>query len=200
MKTFHKLSFLSGVVQGISRSYLHKAYGPMRAVSHKVPTSAQGEYPILGDESLMKVKAHGSTDTPVQQHLKWGVDRDLADRICCFNRHYAEPSGYFEYTRKTSFLTDINHDEELTFYDSVSGKPLYIAPRGRTFDQFLQESRNHGWPSFRDNEVVWENVRCLKDGETVSVDGTHLGHNLPDMHGNRYCINLVSIAGSPKKS
>jgi hypothetical protein len=30
-------------------------------------------------------------------------------------------------------------------------------------------------------KVVWENVRTLKgSGETVSVDGTHLGHNLPD--------------------
>ena len=33
--------------------------------------------------------------------------------------------------------------------------------------------------------------------EVVSVDGTHLGHNLPDSKGNRYCINLVSVAGSP---
>jgi hypothetical protein len=24
-----------------------------------------------------------------------------------------------------------------------------------------------------------------------------LGHNLPDAKGNRYCINLVSVAGSP---
>lgn len=33
-----------------------------------------------------------------------------------------------------------------------------------------------GWPSFRDQEVVWDNVRVLKNsGETVSVDGTHLG-------------------------
>lgn len=32
-----------------------------------------------------------------------------------------------------------------------------------------------GWPSFRDQEVVWENVRVLKDGETVSLTGTHLG-------------------------
>jgi len=31
----------------------------------------------------------------------------------------------------------------------------------------------------------------------VSVDGTHLGHNLPDKFGNRYCINLVSVAGNP---
>lgn len=47
-------------------------------------------------------------------------------------------------------------------------------------------------------KVVWENVRILKgSGETVSVDGTHLGHNLPDRRGNRYCINLVSVAGKP---
>ena len=31
----------------------------------------------------------------------------------------------------------------------------------------------------------------------VSVDGTHLGHNLPDRRGNRYCINLACIAGRP---
>ena len=28
-------------------------------------------------------------------------------------------------------------------------------------------------------EVNWENVRCLPGGECVSVDGTHLGHNIP---------------------
>ena len=45
---------------------------------------------------------------------------------------------------------------------------------------------------------MWENVRCLKDGEAVSTAGTHLGHNLPDSKGNRYCINLVSVAGRPQ--
>ena len=64
--------------------------------------------------------------------------------------------------------------------------------------QFIVESMKHGWPSFRDEEVVWENVRCLPDGECVGVDGTHLGHNLPSRDKrNRYCINLVSIAGNP---
>ena len=88
---------------------------------------------------------------------------------------------------------------ETTYYDSVTGKPLFIAPRGRTMEEFLAESKSHGWPSFRDEEVVWENVRCLKDGECVSVDGTHLGHNLPDRSGNRYCINLVSVAGEAER-
>ena len=64
-------------------------------------------------------------------------------------------------------------------------------------EAFISESQAHGWPSFRDEEVVWENMRCLSNGEAVSVDGTHLGHNLPDKKGNRYCINLVSVAGNP---
>ena len=64
--------------------------------------------------------------------------------------------------------------------------------------------RNHGccllctgWPSFRDNEVDWKYVRVLPNGETITTDGVHLGHNLPDSKGNRYCINLCSIAGQP---
>ena len=89
--------------------------------------------------------------------------------------------------------------EEINFYDSNSGKLLFTAPRGRSMDAFLSESRSHGWPSFRDEEVNWDYVRCLKDGETVSVDGTHLGHNLPDRKGSRYCINLVSVAGRPEE-
>jgi peptide methionine sulfoxide reductase MsrB len=90
-----------------------------------------------------------------------------------------------------------NTDGEITFYDSNTGKPLFYAPRGRTMEAFLQESRDHGWPSFRDGEVNWDFVRCLPNGEAISVDGTHLGHNLPDRGGNRYCINLVSAAGKP---
>jgi hypothetical protein len=35
---------------------------------------------------------------------------------------------------------------------------------GRTFAEFLKESEDHGWPSFRDEEVVWDHVRVLKDG------------------------------------
>mmetsp|Transcript_23913 Transcript_23913/g.59653 ORF Transcript_23913/g.59653 Transcript_23913/m.59653 type:complete len:150 (-) Transcript_23913:418-867(-) len=148
----------------------------------------------MGEESLMRKKAHGTSETPVQSNLKWGCDVKLADRICNFNRHYAENSGYF---RSTSYVAEASKAGEIIYYDSNSGKPLFIAPRGRTFAAYLEESLDHGWPSFRDEEVVWENVRVLPNGETVSVDGTHLGHDLPDHAGNRYCINLVCIAGSP---
>eukprot|EP00558_Chaetoceros_sp_UNC1202_P010005 CAMPEP_0197239258 /NCGR_PEP_ID=MMETSP1429-20130617/5760_1 /TAXON_ID=49237 /ORGANISM="Chaetoceros sp., Strain UNC1202" /LENGTH=177 /DNA_ID=CAMNT_0042698649 /DNA_START=95 /DNA_END=628 /DNA_ORIENTATION=+ len=155
---------------------------------------------VMGDESIMSPKTYGTSAVPVQENLRWGCDQKVADRICNFNRHYAERSGYF---LSTTFLTDEREkradggDKEITFYDADTGKPLFIAPRGRSFEDFVKESRAHGWPSFRDEEVVWDNVRCLPDGETVSITGTHLGHNLPDGKGSRYCINLVCVAGRP---
>jgi len=146
-------------------------------------------------EDVMSKKAHGTTDKPVQRNLRWGVDREVADRICSFNRHYAEYAGYW---KTTKFLAEVDRKQPTVYYDSVSGKPLFVAPIGRSMESFLAETATHGWPSFRDEEVVWENVRILKSsGEAVSDVGTHLGHNLPDGKGNRYCINLVSVAGSP---
>ena len=95
----------------------------------------------------------------------------------------------------------------MTFFDSVTGRPVFVAPRGRTYEEFLKESREYGWLIFRDEEVVWKNVRVLCEArdfdgeEVVGVDGTHLGHNVFEYEkdlvtfSNRYVINLVSIAG-----
>jgi len=150
---------------------------------------------IHGQTSLMDQKDHGTCIRAPPRPLRWNADYDTADRICCYNRHWAEASGSWTHT---AFLSSESAASgEITFYDTVSGKPLFVAPRGRTYDAFIAESRSHGWPSFRDSEVILENVRVLPDGETVSVDGTHLGHNLPDSQGNRYCINLVSVAAQP---
>lgn len=157
------------------------------------------EYPppvVMGTEKLMKKKAHGSTEKPVQENLRWSVDQKKADKICCFNRHYAEHSQYFVRTKWLKEM-EAKGDTPTEYYDSVTGKLLFTAPIGRTFAAFLKESKKHGWPSFRDQEVNWKYVRILPGGECVSVDGTHLGHNLPDRKGNRYCINLVSVAGRP---
>jgi len=181
-------------VPGISAPRLHLAAvlpgGPRRMFSESKSVS----YPLQCGEEVMCQKAHGTCPAPPQEKLLFGCDRKAADRIACFNRHYAEGSGYFANTR---WLDEVNRSEETTYYDVVTGKPLFVAPRGRSFDDFVAESAAHGWPSFRDEEVVWDNVRCLANGEAVSVDGTHLGHNLPDESGNRYCINLVCIAGRP---
>lgn len=133
-----------------------------------------GGKPQYGDEEIMTSKAHGTSEKPVQSDLLYGVSNSLADRICNFNRHFAEQAGYFQSTSFTD--TVLKSENPITFYDSVTGKPLFVAPVGRSQQEFLAESRVHGWPSFRDEEVVWENVRVLRrSGETVSVDGTHLG-------------------------
>jgi len=169
-------------------------FNPKKAA--KKASADARELPVFGDESIMKKKANGSTEAPVQDRLRWGVDRDTAVRIACHNRRYAEPSG--TWAKRNSFLAQASRSEATIFHDSVTGLPLFTAPRGRTFEEFERESRKHGWPSFRDGEVHWENVRCLPDGEAVSLAGTHLGHNLPDSKGNRYCINLCSVAGMPE--
>jgi hypothetical protein len=129
------------------------------------PAAPGARLPIAGDESLMSAKAHGTCAAPVRAALRWGCDPKLADRICCYNRHYAEHSGYF---LTTSFLKTADR-AETSFYDSVSGKLLFQAPKGRTWAEFEAESRDHGWPSFRDEEVAWADVRVLPDGECVST-------------------------------
>ena len=147
-------------------------------MGQKMTTEADSEqrYPIIGPEELMSEKAHGTSEKPAQENLRWGCSHEIADRIGNFNRHYAEYSGYWE---TTNFLSEVDQssDNVETFYDAVTGVPLFRAPIGRSWDAFIKESKSHGWPSFRDEEVVWENVRCLRNGECVSTTGTHLGHN-----------------------
>lgn len=118
------------------------------------------------------------------------------------HRHYAEFAGYWQNTDFVKYAKEHAQktSEPIEFYDSVTGTLLFRAPVGRSMDDFLKESASHGWPSFRDEETNWEHVRCLKDGECVSTTGTHLGHNLPDRSGNRYCIvRSVSLLVAPAR-
>jgi hypothetical protein len=36
-----------------------------------------------------------------------------------------------------TILEELAKGSEITFYDSVTGKPLFIAPRGRTAEAFI---------------------------------------------------------------
>ena len=110
---------------------------------------------IMGTEEMMSEKEFGTSAVPIQQDLRWGCDVETADRICNYNRHYAEYGGYWE--RATNFLKEESAASgEITFYDSNTGKPLFWGPRDRTWDEFVKESKVHGWPSFRDSEVNWD--------------------------------------------
>lgn len=131
----------------------------------------------------------------VATFMGMNLDYDLSDRICCHNHRYAEPWGYHA-SYGVDFYSKLDPETETVFYDSVCGIPLFVAPRGRTFEQFVEESLKHGWPSFRPEELVSENVIIHDDGRMESKCLTHLGHNLPD-GDDRYCIDLVCIAGDP---
>ena len=61
--------------------------------THYFFLAAGSKYPIRGSEEIMKKKLHGSSDSPVQSNLKYGCDVALADRICNYNRRFAEHAG-----------------------------------------------------------------------------------------------------------
>lgn len=74
---------------------------------------------IYGDDSLMSPKEHGSASSEVQDNLRYGVSRKLADKISSYNRVFAEMSGYFE---KTGFEDEVRRvvgetGGPVTFYD-----------------------------------------------------------------------------------
>jgi hypothetical protein len=41
---------------------------------------------VLGDESIMSPKEHGTSAQAVQKDLLYGVSNKLADKVCTFNR------------------------------------------------------------------------------------------------------------------
>jgi peptide methionine sulfoxide reductase MsrB len=139
----------------------------------------------------------GYTPMPsVSTYLGAELQYSTAQRICCNNHRYAEYRGYLE-APEVDLFGKLDPEEETIFYDSVCGIPLFIAPRGRSFEEFKAESLKHGWPSFRPEELVSENVIIHDDGRMESRCLTHLGHNLPEGGVDRYCIDLVCMAGEP---
>lgn len=125
-------------------------------------------------------------------------DESLADAICCDEKYaaYAEPNQFYAQP-SIGLFRKLNKSGTTTFYDSVCGLPLFEAPIGRTLEEFEAETEEHGWPSFRTEEIVDGNVLIAEDGRNVySKCGTKLGTNEPDDAGNRYCMDLSCIAGT----
>lgn len=145
----------SSIAEESSRRTFLQSAGAVIAASLLTPTATNafevGGKIKYGDESIMSPKAHGTSAKPVQEDLLYGVSNKLADKITNFNRHFAEMGGYF---RSTNFEDVVLQAKgPITFYDSVTGKPLFVAPIGRSAEDFIRESEIHGWPSFRDDEV-----------------------------------------------
>jgi len=160
-------------------------------VTDTVPDFARANESIMINQRALQTKI-------VKTELRWGTRAITAKSVCARNRHGAEWSGTFSRTER--FIHELNSEidggaGQLTFYDSALLREVLRIGEHRAISRFVDESLRHGWPSFRASEVIWENVRVLDGGEVVTVDGLHLGHNLPDEHGDRFCINLVCVSG-----
>lgn len=77
-------------------------------------------------------------------------------------------SGYFE---KTKFIDDAKATNgEMAFFDSNTGKKLFTAPKNRSLEQFLVESRRHGKQSLAKVFVsvsAWVSLFSLKRIVTI---------------------------------
>ena len=144
-------------------------------------------------EDKLKIVQDRTCKMPIEKSLRWEIEPEAADEICCNNKGFAEPSGFW---LNTPFV-DEEANKTVKFYDSTTGKHLFTMPIGRTWQEFYEESDSHGWPSLRDAEANFENIIIQPGdgGEVTSIDGIHLGHNFPDEKGNRFCLDLVCIAG-----
>merc|ERR1719310_1686419 len=152
-----------------------------------------------------------SCEGPVQSKLRYNMSarldegqlpvsmaegETLAEAICCDTAFsaFAEPIGYYN-RPDVNLFAHLKEGETAVFYDSVCGIPLFKAPIGRTIAEFRAETEEHGWPSFRTEEIVTGNVHIVAGTErVVSSCGTHLGSNLPDEKGDRYCMDLACIS------
>jgi peptide methionine sulfoxide reductase MsrB len=154
---------------------------------------------------------------PIQKNLRYNVsslgndyitapvalnkDETLADATCCDSRvnNYAEPRFLFE-SPYVALYSKMNENGTTNFYDAQCGLLLFTAPISRTFNDFQKDTNEHGWPSFRPDEVHLENFNQTKweNGDHVySNCGTHLGSFLPDATSDRWCMDVSCLSGNP---
>merc|ERR1711966_162070 len=165
--------------------------------------------PLSGNTGLPK--EFDTCNNAVQNNLRYNMstftqgqyfpNESLAVSVCCDKRMetLAEPQFLYE-SPTVQLFTVLNKTTGVTtFYDSACGVPVFRAPINRTMADFEADTKEHGWPSFRDGEVFTENVVTHKDtGYVISSCNTHLGSYLPDKVGvPRWCIDLSCISGSP---
>ena len=94
----------------------------------------------------------------------------------------------------------MNQNGTTKFYDAQCGLLLFTAPVGRTFSDFQKDTNEHGWPSFRPQEIHLPsfNQTNWKTGDHVYTKcGTHLGTFLPDDVSDRWCMDISCVSGNP---
>jgi len=161
-------------------------------------------------------KEFNTCSQPIQDNLRFGIsgrntsagtllpvdeNETLAAAVCCDSRllPYAEPQFLYE-APDIQLMSKLDKNGVTTWYDSSCGIPLFKSPVGRNFSAFEEDTKEHGWPSFRSAEVITENVMTNEtSGYVTSKCGTHLGSYLPDAQGPRWCIDLSCVSGNKQK-
>jgi hypothetical protein len=74
----------------------------------------------FGDESIMSPKEHGTSNKPVQSDLLYDVNNKLADKICNFNRHFAEMvSPYYSSFADLQMFIDGRYNFKYLFHLTI---------------------------------------------------------------------------------
>ena len=76
------------------------------------------DYPVTGSVEIMCKKKHGTSDRPVMDNLRFGVDPKVADEICNFNRNHAAEAWCYAFSERTTF------EEE--FIASLESRKLFL--------------------------------------------------------------------------
>lgn len=153
---------------------------------------------------------------PIQDELRYNISNtraaddwafgplppgeSLAGAVCCDAelKAFAEPRDMYK-RGDVSLFQHMNPNGTTTFFDSVCGLPLFTVPKGRSMSDFEADTTEHGWPSFRQEELIPGNSHIVNEtGEVLSKCGTHLGSYLPDDKGPRWCLDLSCVSGNPK--
>jgi hypothetical protein len=56
--------------------------------------------------------------------LRWGIDREKADFICCYNRDDDEGKNY-AWQEGITWEQELREKGIITYFDSVTGKALF---------------------------------------------------------------------------
>merc|ERR1712178_140787 len=168
---------------------------------------------MLGAAEVPAVRPPAQFDTcsgAVQPNLRFNIsermtsnpyvpdasNESMAAGVCCDSRlkPFAEPQFLFQ-APDIQLFSSLDESGVTTFYDSVCGLPVFKAPVGRSLEDFEADTTEHGWPSFRTEEIVAENIVTNRTSTFVtSKCVTHLGSFLPDSRGDRWCIDLSCIS------
>merc|ERR1719162_2626559 len=188
------------------------ALGKVHLELQSIEAEASSVVTEITETSTRPSAEFDSCKAAVQTGLRYGIsgrmdtfgggsaEENMAESICCDSRNKMRAEPRFLFEAPDIQLFSLLDNGVTTFYDSVCGIPLFRAPVNRTLADFEADTNEHGWPSFRPEEVVQENVVTVSPGPTkpgmvTSKCGTHLGSYLPDARGPRWCMDLSCIAG-----